>query len=203
MCARAHCVGRGRTHIAAENVHVHVFVLLAVLEVVAMFCEKCLVQMAELVLCTHMCTTQNNVISSERHGQASCVDTCVYLARCPGAPPRCGRRRHPLRCPRLLRRTAGSRLRCRSPVPPLRTSSEWKENTRLGLDRRCLSWPRNAIKSSRPPWWSEGRAAIFLQHARWRSSPAPNSPLAWWPCTWPTCPGPCTCCSVRPRAISR
>lgn len=52
VCARAHRVGRGRTHIAAENVHVHVFVLLAVLEVVAMLCEKCLVQMAELVLCT-------------------------------------------------------------------------------------------------------------------------------------------------------
>ena len=53
VCVHAHCVGRGRTHIASENVHVHVLVLLAVLEVVAMFSEKCLVQMAELVLCTH------------------------------------------------------------------------------------------------------------------------------------------------------
>ena len=37
-------------------------------------------------------------------------------------------------------------------------------DTRLGLDRRFLSWPQNAIESSRLPWWSEGLAAIFLQH---------------------------------------
>ena len=133
VCVHAHCVGRGRTHIASENVHVHVLVLLAVLEVVAMFSEKCFVQMAELVLCTHVCTTRINMISSACHGQASCVDACVYLAQCSGAPPRCGRRRHPLRCSRLPVRwpswRAGSRLRSRSPVPLLRTSSEWKEET--------------------------------------------------------------------------
>lgn len=50
--------GRG-AHVATEDVHVDMFVFLAVLEVVAVLREKLLVQTVELILCTH--TTCNDV----------------------------------------------------------------------------------------------------------------------------------------------